>query len=240
MKKSRFGVIASIVEPTAPRLVHALSKTLHAQTCEIRLDCLNPYKINHVLAGLPSLISMPTILTLRSKEQGGSEVIPLEEQLNFWRTLPKNLCELINRSTSEVFVDWSLDLVQHCSDHEPPFPWSKIGCSWHDFQKTPENLPAILKNLEATKAMAFLKLVTMATREEDLQSLRALFENRQDERPLIAFAMGEIGESSRRECLGWGSAGTYGYIPGHQKAAPGQLSITELLEDPYVQEALKL
>ena len=147
---------------------------------------------------------------------------------------------MISNPRSNVFVDWSLDLVQHCSDQEPPFPWKKIGCSWHDFQATPENLPVILRSLEATKARAFLKLVTMATCGEDVHRVRALFENRYDKRPLIAFAMGEIGMQSRRECLGWGSAGTYGYIPGSHRTAPGQLSIAELLQDPQVREALKL
>ena len=237
----KFGVIASIAETSPKALLDALLEAELATSIEIRLDSLGS-SVKSVLSLLPTSLpsNRPVILTLRSKKQGGSEVIDLPEQLIFWDSLPMNLKALIRSPRSRVFVDWGLDLIRHQHKHlsRLPFPWIKIGASVHCFEKTPENLPTLLGQLEASPARAFLKLVTMAKGTGDVERIQALFANRSNPRPLIAFAMGKLGEDCRRKCLGWGSAATYGYVLGHSLTAPGQLSVNELLADPDIQAAL--
>lgn len=239
LKKPKFGVIASIMETSGLRFFVALPKATIATSCEIRLDSLWG-KLDLILKELASMIIQPTILTLRSEEQGGGMHISLSDQWNFWENLPENLSGLIRNPNSNVYVDWDLDLIGYALHRrrQLPFPWEKIGASAHVFTETPDDLPNLLADLETTPAKAFLKLVTVARSDDDLVRLRSLFHGRTDSRPLISFGMGEIGKQSRFECLGYGSAGTYGFIPGHQKAAPGQVSISELLNDERVRKVL--
>jgi 3-dehydroquinate dehydratase type I len=242
--KPKFGVIGSVMESSMLKLTTVIYSSRQASSVEIRLDPLKPkfgLFIPTLAACLEKLfLTQPVILTLRSKNQGGSEDISPEEQFYFWENLPANIREIISAEQSAVFVDWGLDLIMYAGSRTKQiFPWKKIGASLHDFQETPDDLPDRLQMLEETKAAAFLKLATTVTdRDNDIPRISNLFCNRSDERPLIAFGMGALGEDTRRKCLGWGSAGTYGYFSGHAKSAPGQLSIQELLRDPEVQAAL--
>lgn len=187
----------------------------------------------------------PTILTLRSKECGGHEVISLDDQLAFWNELPDDIRRLIFARDSRVYVDWGLDLLEFFSENshrtglEPPFPWRQIIASVHDFEETPRDLQSLLCRLENTKADTF-KLVTMAKKDGDSERLMTLCLGRKDPRPLIAFTMGALGEASRFACMGWGSFATYGYLDGFGSAAPGQVSVQLLMADDSVQHVREL
>lgn len=242
-----FGVIASVTDTTIQHTARAISGAREADSIEFRLDYMRPHFaeflpwLAHRISHDEMLHGKKIILTLRSSENGGTDYMSPHDQLVFWKSLPAELHGHIADENSRIYVDWGLDIAvraQHKGPAGSPFPWSKIGCSLHEFKETPDNLSDLLTMLEESKAEAFLKLVTLIRDYQDPARLKALFDGRTDPRPLIAFGMGERGQDSRRKCLIWGSAGTYGYIQGHTKAAPGQLTIDELLSDPSVQAAM--
>ena len=89
--------------------------------------------------------------------------------------------------------------------------------SWHDFEGTP--------SLEALRDMAgrcrrfggeIVKIVTTARSEEDVRTVRALYDEGSEGR-LVAFCMGARGRESRLQCLSWGAPSTDG-IMVHYKA----------------------
>lgn len=253
MKKPFFGVIASVMENalSPDSLIDILSEADKANSIEIRLDAFGFHTggLTEALKTLEFYNEMigfkKTILTLRSQNQGGSEIIPLPAQLNFWRnTLPEGLSALVQNELSKVYVDWGLDLIEYLRDNkeEPPFPWSKIGVSHHDFYDTPnaQDLLVAYSDLKRSRALAFFKLVTTAHHKDDILRVKKLFEyHKGDPKPFISFLMGNPGKESRFDCLTWGSDGSYGYLSGRAKAALGQVSIEELLEDSRVRKALK-
>ncbi len=238
MGKKTFGVIASIAVSSRGNFTRALAFAKKATSIEVRLDTVGG-SLDDLLNDLPLLIpDRPVILTLRSAEQGGSRKIPLETQWSFWQR-NEALIDAMNSEQGNFYVDWGLDLLERFRGERPPFPWDRIGCSWHDFARTPANLSSLLTRLQATDAQAFLKLVTRANTPDDIRTLLSVFKEQIDLRPVIAFAMGKRGRESRFTCLRDGFSGTYGFVNGSAKTAPGQPSIDELLADPRVQEALK-
>ncbi|MEK7575160.1 MAG: type I 3-dehydroquinate dehydratase [Patescibacteria group bacterium] len=241
MNKPKFGVVASVTESDPAKFAGALVIAgLKAPSVEVRLDGLEDEvgRFWPFLSNWPK--STPLILTLRSVEQGGSRVIPLEMQWLLWASLPPEPQSLVADPKSLIFLDWGLDLIQYCQKNRKRqlFPWEKIGASLHYFRETPDDLATPVAALEAAPALAFLKFVTTATRDTDADRVKRLFSGRSDPRPFIAFLMGKLGEDSRRKCLGWGSDATYGYVPGCPRTAPGQIPFTDLLEDPDVRAAL--
>lgn len=248
MKKLFFGVVASI-RPTSLAELKNLLATIRKYaitSIEIRLDGLPDNELESALRVLPAIMrstGKPFILTLRSKEQGGEKVISPSDQFDFWCSLAGQLDFLISEINSRVFVDWGLDLLKYCMENRKQwFPWSKVGASLHDFEGTSLDLVNMRWKLALTPAMAFLKVVPTATSETDVLRVKALFLDGfldGNSRPLIAFPMGALGEQGRRDCLGWGSIATYGYLPGCPKTAPGQLSVDELLKDPSVRRVLQ-
>lgn len=241
--RQRFGVVASIMVPDLALLRKALTKAHGAHTIEIRLDEIRP-NLDRDIVPIIKSIRKTVILSLNPRPLAKWDDTTLHERWLSWRTFPKELRQLICDKSSKVFVDWGHELIMWCARErrDPIFTWSKIGVSFHDFTKTPgkEELTSQLSAMRRTKAEAFIKIVTMAKGENDLRIIERVAKTSKDPRgrPLIAFAMGPIGTQSRRECLSWGAA-TYGYVPGFGPTAPGQLSVMELLEDPFLRMTLR-
>jgi 3-dehydroquinate dehydratase type I len=248
-----FGVIATIAIGDRDAFFNAIARAREMDgvgTIELRLDPFGSSisEMSEVLEGIPDAIGdHQAILTLRSVEEGGKSNSDYFQKLEFWQGLPDGLRELIADPESNVFVDWDYSFVGTVCQNaeEMPFPWAKIGCSWHSFRDRGHYAPhasRMLRHMEATPAWAFLKIATMVY-DQTMQMMELehslLAKSRKDTRPLIAFGMGKSGTSSRFDCLKWGSAGTYGYMPGLEPAAPGQVSVVELYTDDRVKAVLK-
>lgn len=118
--------------------------------------------------------------------------------------------------------------------------------SWHDFEGTP--------SVEALKAMVekclyhgaeLVKIVTTAHSQEEVQRVLSLYDdalwNDADRRPsrgcLVAFAMGEEGRFSRKDCLALGAPYTYAALTQEEATAPGQWSYDALCRAVYGERA---
>ncbi len=239
MKRTLFGVIASILPKSTEELRKALAKSNGATSLEIRMDLLPRSDLDDGFIGVVASEKRPVILAMDPHAPAnGWTAAALQERWEFWQRLPRELRRLIDNRTSEVYVDWGHELAVFTTQKhlDQLFPWEKIGIDFHDFDKTPDEkrLGSQLFAMQLSRAQAFIKIVTKALKEADLQVIERLLSGKKDPRPHFVFAMGEAGKRSRMECLTWGSAATYGYVPGFGPTAPGQLSIVELLENSSV------
>src|SRR5215467_1987415 len=110
-----------------------------ADAIELRLDYLTADALPRLMVELTSRIarvSKPLILTFRPREQGGKRDLTLQDRRDFWRGLPP---EIIN---SIAYADFEFDLVESFAGEQPPAPWEKVICSWHNFAETPHDLIA--------------------------------------------------------------------------------------------------
>lgn len=101
----------------------------------------------------------------------------------------------------------------------------KIICSYHDYEKTPDNLQEIFHALQMQGA-DLVKLVTYANR--GLDGLQLLHFLRLQKTPIASFCMGECGAFTRVLAPVFGGAITYSCLPD-KPTAPGQVSCDELL-----------
>lgn len=95
----------------------------------------------------------------------------------------------------------------------------------HDFEKTPDNLPDLLREMRKTPA-DYYKIAAMARSCLDL--LRML-ELAQANPGLIAISMGEIGKASRVLAPVFASPLTYAPLSLEEANAPGQIPLSDLL-----------
>ena len=99
---------------------------------------------------------------------------------------------------------------------------ARVLVSFHDFRRTPANLPVILRRLKRTGGDAF-KIATQCRTIGD--SLRVLALARQAQR-IVAVPMGEIGVPARILALRAGSAIAYAAV--ENATAPGQVSFAAM------------
>jgi 3-dehydroquinate dehydratase-1 len=98
--------------------------------------------------------------------------------------------------------------------------------SYHNFEHTPDlsTLRGIVDSCRS-KGADVVKLITTARTASDCARLMSLYE---DEKSLIAFAMGELGKFTRVACLHLGAPFTYAASGVGSEAAPGQLEVGKL------------
>ncbi|MCH9609326.1 MAG: Shikimate dehydrogenase (NADP(+)) [Chlamydiales bacterium] len=102
-------------------------------------------------------------------------------------------------------------------------PSIKRICSFHDFEKTPDDLDAIYEQMREKRA-DYYKVATFAN--TTLDALRMLNFIRRTN--VIGVAMGELGQITRILAPILGSPWTYAPTSLDQKTAKGQMSIAEL------------
>src|SRR5574341_2698871 len=164
-----------------------------ADAIELRLDYLPAEALPQLIAELRSRIvqiSKPLIATFRPHEQGGKRDLSLQDRRNFWRNLPP---EIIN---SIAFADFELDLVESFASERPPIPWSKVICSWHNFDETPDDLIERFERMARTPA-AVVKIAAQANRIGDCLRIFEIIERANQPKPVIGLAMGLPGLATR-------------------------------------------
>lgn len=189
-----------------------------ADVIEFRLDCFQEQdlaiareKINQLAARL----STPVILTFRPSEQGGYRELSFEQRRQYWRETIK---------PANALFDIEKDL---CEEGTVP-EWSQVICSYHDFAGVPENLDKLYEEMAATGAR-ILKIAIFANDISDcLPVFRLLRRATEENRELIALAMGDAGLCSRVLGPSHGSFLTYGSGEQGAETAPGQLTVEQL------------
>lgn len=185
-----------------------------ADVVEFRLDCLDPSELPHAMARIESL-SGPVILTLRPSEQGGYRHLTRTERHDFWTT----------RAVRGDAVWWDVesDLVREVSPD-----WSRTIVSHHDFSGVPADLNEIYERLAQTPA----RIVKIAVRAKDVVDCIPVFQlierARNEQREIIAIAMGNAGIATRILGPARGSFLTYASLDHDKATAPGQVNARNL------------
>ncbi len=184
-----------------------------ADIIELQLDSVQD--LDFEIETFVSRLSRPIILTFRPVEQGGYRVLARPEREAFWKrdwSLPAN-----------SLFDIEYDLVVESS-----FEWPRVIVSHHDFNGVPNNLEEIYERLAATPA----RIVKIAVNANDITDCIRVFHllNRasNEQRELIAIAMGNAGIATRILGPSRGAYLTYGSLEDESATAPGQVNAQQL------------
>ncbi len=209
-----------------------------ADMIELRLDCLSGLSsassLDEILDRLLQTESLPVIVTLRSPEQGGQNLMDRNERLAFWRSVLGRLM-----SSKNVLVDVEADIITELADQEDVaavIDWMRVICSFHDFDSQPPELNAVHDQLAAGPA----GIVKIAVQADDLIDCLPLFQllerARGEGREMIAIAMGQAGIATRILGPSRGAFLTYGSVDDETATAPGQLTARELRDTYHIDD----
>ena len=176
-----------------------------AELVELRLDWLSRIPdLGRLLKDVPT----PVIATCRRPEEQGR-----------WRGSEEQRLSLLRAAIlQEVsYIDLEMDIAASI----PRYGKTKRIISHHDFEKTPEKLSDIHKEMKKLDA-DIIKIVTMAHSPADVIRMLRLVKDASI--PTIGFCMGEQGLPSRILCGKYGSPWTYATFSHERELAPGQLS----------------
>lgn len=194
------------------------------QSCafELRLDTWEILNFEAV-AKLRARFSQYFIFTLRRFDQGGfylgSEVERLTDILRLCACGPDCL---------DLEYDVDAEFVVHLAQNYPDI---QLMASFHDFDKTPDDLDLVLARMQAPY-FAFYKIAGFARSSVD--ALRMLVFVRQHKN-VTGLCMGELGECTRILGLVVGNVFDYACVVDEFANAPGQLSLQTLLETFHYQ-----
>lgn len=184
-----------------------------ADLLEFRLDHFFSRSLED-LGRLLNKTKRPCIFTLRPTYAGGL----------YSGTENQRLSELNDLAALKpALVDFEkqipLDYFKNFKAHHPHI---KLIASYHNFSETPQNLEAILKELDAYPADYF-KIAVMATSSADAFKLLSFLKGR--ERAIIGVSMGEFGQLSRVIAE---TAWTYACLDERRSVSPGQIPLKTL------------
>jgi 3-dehydroquinate dehydratase/shikimate dehydrogenase len=218
-------ICVPITETNAEAFLAATDEAAQiADAIELRLDYLSAEALPQLIVELRSRIeriSKPLIFTFRPREQGGKRDLSLQDRHNFWRSLPPEI------TSAFAFADFELDLVESLAGDQPPVPWSKVICSWHNFDETPNDLMERFERMARTPA-AVVKIATQANRIGDCLRIFEIIERANQPKPVIGLAMGLPGLATRALALSRGAMLTFGALRRGAESASGQPTVAEL------------
>jgi 3-dehydroquinate dehydratase/shikimate dehydrogenase len=184
-----------------------------APLVELRLDYISgPVNVKRLLADRPG----PVIVTCRRERDGGKFAGSEEERL------------LLLRSAIVEGAEY-VDIEEDLAAGVPRYGKTKRVISYHDFRKTPDDLPRLHARMAALDADV-VKIATLANHPQD--NLRMLQLIRSSQVPTVGICMGDIGTASRILAGKFGAPFTYATFHHERTLAPGQLSFQQM-QDIY-------
>lgn len=202
-------IVARTMQDAAEQLQAAQARG--ADLAEWRIDMLRE---TPDVAGFLAASPLPLVCTCRAEREGGQYAGDEAERLGL-------LQQCIDAGAA--YVDVEADAITHIR----PGAQTRLIASRHDFDRTPEDLPAMMAQLAALPC-DIIKLATMATDLSDNMRLFAAMQK--SPKPVIGLCMGELGEMSRILGPRFGSLFTFGALESGQESAPGQFTVRELRE----------
>ena len=214
--------IMNLLETSEPKI----------QMAEIRLD-RSPLSIEEI-EYLFSSSDTPLVATCRVVDDGDGTWEEAEEKLTAAIEAGAAFLDLEIEAPKEI----GKRLRRACTEYG-----TTMIRSSHFFAGTPSD-DVLRGTVEKCRKFGgeIVKIAAMAKSEEDVARVAKLYSSiastgsaAETQRPveLVAFSMGQIGRSSRLECLKLGSPFTYAALNENEAAAPGQWSYTEMLTAVY-------
>ncbi len=198
-----------------------------ADILELRLDLIANFDLKELL----NSVSKPTIVTARSKLDGGQFKGDEEKRIG----LLHNALEL-GANYADIEVSTSRKYLQpFLESHDT----SRVILSYHDFSHTPEDLNPLYEAMNALPG-DIKKIVTYARDLNDnLKMFKLLERAKNEQKKLIGLCMGDLGEISRVLCPLYGGFLTFGSLERGQESAPGQMPANVLKNIYRVNDAHK-
>lgn len=186
---------------------------------ELRVDFITrDVDISRLLRERPT----PVLVTCRRPQDGGRWRYSEEQRLTLLRTA-------IAQGAEYVDLEWDVAL------NVRRYGKTKRVISYHNFQETPANLPAIWEKMRALDPDV-IKIATMANSPEDNWVTLGITKNA--DIPTIAFCMGDMGTPSRILCGKFGAPFTFASISSEKQLAPGQISF-DMMRNTYHYDDIK-
>jgi len=189
---------------------------------ELRLDRLPLQEISSSLADLGNARTRNTVLTLRSKEEGGHYQGNDTERAKVISLLAKQNAMLVD--VEEPFARRNRVFVKRLREEG-----TRVLLSYHNFYTTP--IPRVLNNLcsEMLEMGEIAKIVTTAKTALDNLKIFKLYKMANVDGKLLSFAMGELGQISRIMSITHYGA-PFAYCSLEVPLAPGMLSVRKMKE----------
>ncbi|HZE97731.1 MAG TPA: shikimate dehydrogenase [Planctomycetota bacterium] len=203
-------ICAVVRTETSEQAVSAMAeaKRLGADLCELRIDYLRNPDLPKILSAKP----LPVLATVRPKWEGGQ--FDGDESVRFG--LLEDAC-----LHGADYVD-----VEFRAYKDLKLRDAKLIVSYHDFEKTPEDLEATALKMASLEPL-FVKVACQPRGIADLARLVRL--QKTFPSPIAVIAMGEVGEPLRVLYARYGGRLTFASIQAGQESAPGQLSVEDLV-----------
>jgi len=210
------SILGETVEAMRGRAERGLE--MGADLVELRVDSLRNPDPNDV-ESLVSRFAERCILTIRPRWEGGLYAGSEEERL-----------ELLSRASraGPAYIDLEFRTGNLMEVAEALRRCSRLIVSLHDWDGALGVEELRRAALEAMEVGDYAKIVATARTMLDNVKILSLYRHVPRSR-LIAFAMGELGVVSRILSPMMGAPIAYACLPGEQ-AAPGQLSLIEMVE----------
>lgn len=158
------------------------------------------------------------IFTIRTKAEGGQ--IALDDQTYV------DLIRQINDLYQPSYIDFEYYSHQPVFDQVTDLP--NLVLSYHNFERTPENLMEIFSELTAL-APRVVKLAVMPQQEQDVLDIMTYtrgFKTLNPAQSYATMAMGDLGKLSR---IAGGLVGScWSFASLETASAPGQMSLTDM------------
>ena len=218
-------IILSLVERDLAAMRRAiLSAPEKADAVEVRLDAVPGADPALLFEGAPR----PILATCRRKADGG-----------FWSGSEKKREEILWSAArgGATWIDIELDAVKGSLSSLVGAPGIGIIVSHHDTRGLPRDPDRLFARMSRISGIKAVKIVGTARGPADVVIIRNLLARYQrSSPPLIAFLMGMPGIMSRVLAHEWGSWATYTSSGEGREAAPGQVSLPDLVGVYRVEE----
>lgn len=199
----------SLMPETTDQALRLLADCAPRTDCaEIRLDAMRECDLARLLARPPC----PVIVTYRPRREGGLYDGPEAPRL-------ARLREAVQLGARYV------DIEHDSFDALKDLPRDRLIVSYHNFDRTPDDLPAIHARLAATGAAVVKVAVTARHILDTVAVLRLL---RTARVPTIALSMGPRGVLTRVLAPKFGAFLTFAAPSGGNETAPGQVSLDDM------------
>jgi 3-dehydroquinate dehydratase/shikimate dehydrogenase len=206
-------ICISLTEKNMEQMLWALQETARvADLAEIRLDYMEEVDLPRLLYNRPC----PVIITHRPLREGGKFEGCESDRV-------RALIQAIDLGAE--YVDIEHDAVHEIYDRKH----TKLIVSYHNFQKTPEDLPHIHRRLSGSGADIVKLAVWARSLMDNLEVFRIL---RSTEVPTIAICMGELSLITRVLAPKFKAFLTFSTLGAGPISGPGQLPV-QMMRDLY-------
>ncbi len=178
-------LIASIARPTIEEIFKEIEQARpYADAIEVRLDFLREEELSRL--GKLSC-GLPLLFTFRKEAQGGVRSLPESRRLELLEQALR-----FQPAYCDLEADTDPAAIERIARN---FPSVKLIGSTHNFEETPQDLPALLEGMK-NPHFSFYKIAVRAHSTIDMLRLMA-FARKNRETPLCCIAMGPEGRPSR-------------------------------------------